>query len=79
MPSIKRINASLENHTAVAQDLDNWLIYRDDNGQLIGWLTSTKLKTFEACLLRTYHANNFQTYRGLGSYQKALDFIVGAE
>ena len=79
MPSIKRINASLEDHTVVAQDLDNWLIYRDANGQLVGWITATKLKTFEACLLRTDHANNFQTYRGLDSYQTALDFIVGAK
>ena len=78
LSSIKSINPSLPDHRVEAQDLDNWLIYHDDNGQLIGWITATKLKTFEACLLRTDHANNFQIHRGLDSYQKALDFVLRA-
>ena len=45
--AIKKINASLKNHTVTVQDLDNWLIYRDDNGQLVGWITTTKNNHFE--------------------------------
>lgn len=71
-----KINASLQNHTVTPQDLNNWLVYCDDNGQLIGWITATKLKTFETCLLRADHANNFQTFIGLESYQEAISFIV---
>ena len=73
---IKLLNNALQYHTATAQDLDNWLIYRDGNGQLISWITATKLNTFEACLLRTDHANNFQTFRGLDAYQDAIDLVI---
>ena len=81
MPSIKRINASLEDHTVVAQDLDNWLIYRDANGQLIGWIVATKLKTFEACKLNNADGNRFAVMRGYdacASYQNAVNFVLGA-
>ena len=78
MPSIKKINASLEHHTVVVQDLDNWLIYRDDNGQLVCWISKTSLNTYELCRLGA-GSNEFMVVRRLKSYQEAIDLIVGGE
>ena len=77
MPSIKRINASLENHTVVAQDLDNWLIYRDDNGQLSGWISQTKANDYQVCILEP--DNSLRTYSNLDTYQRALNVVLGAK
>ena len=78
--SITSINSSLKNYRVETQQsasyFDSWLIYRDGNGQLCGWITETALKTFEACILRTDHANNFQTFRGLDTYQDALNYVL---
>ena len=82
MPSIKKINASLEHHTVVVQDLDNWLIYQDSKGQLVGWISSPTLKAFEACKLNNAEGNRFSVMRGYDayvSYQEALGFILGGE
>ena len=76
MTSIRKINASLEHHTVVVQDLDNWLIYQDNNGQLIGWISSTTLKTFDVCFLGS-GTNRLLIMRAFRSYQEALDLLIG--
>ncbi len=73
---IKLLNNALQYHTATAQGSGSWLISRHSDGQVIAWISSTKLKTFEVCLLRTDHANNFQTFRGLDAYQDAIDLVI---
>jgi hypothetical protein len=60
--------------------LNNWLVYRDDNGQLIGWITCTENNKFEVCRLNNSNGNRFAVLRGYSaysSYQDAVDFVIG--
>lgn len=75
--AISKINASLKNHTVTAQDLENWLIYSDSNGQLVGWITKTIMGDYTSVRLSD-SSNNFEFYFKLKSYQKAINFIIGS-
>ncbi len=75
--AIIKLNASLVNHSVTAQDLNNWLVYRDDNGELIGWIALTDFDDYQACILTT-RLNRLNVFSGLSSYETALNFVVEA-
>ena len=73
--AIIKLNASLVNHSVTAQDSNNWLVYRDDNGELIGWIVLTDFDDYQACILTT-RLNRLNVFSGLSSYETALNFVV---
>ena len=77
--AINKTNASLADYSVTAQDLDNWLIYSDSNGQLVGWISKTIMGDYTSVRLRSDAlTNNFEFYFKLESYQKAISFVIGS-